>query len=108
MQQPAAPDLWDSQSRFLTRQGAKVDQLLHEVLGDVRALGDLADPVRHQDSASSHPLFIVAQPDAATAWLAAAQGSSRGLAGRSSGPPVTCDPLLAKYDRWCPPETGSS
>jgi hypothetical protein len=53
VQQPAAPDLRDSQSRFLTRQGAKVDQLAHEVLGDVRALGDLSDPVRHQDAASS-------------------------------------------------------
>jgi hypothetical protein len=76
VQQPAAPDLRDSQSRFLTRQGAKVDQLAHEVLGDVRALGDLSDPVWHQGSASSHPRLIVAQPDAATAWLAAAQGSS--------------------------------
>jgi hypothetical protein len=53
VQQPGAADLRDSQSRFLTRQGAKVDQLAHEVLGDVRALGDLSDPVRHQDAASS-------------------------------------------------------
>ena len=83
MQQPAAADLRSSQARFLTRQGAKVDQLAHEVLGDVRALGDLSDPVGHQDAASSHPLFIVAQPDAATARLAAAQGSSRGW--RSDG-----------------------
>ena len=69
VQQPAAPDLRDSQSRFLTRQGAKVDQPPHEVLRDIRALGDLSDPVRHQDAASSHPHFIVAQPDAATARL---------------------------------------
>src|SRR5512132_2985988 len=62
MQQPAAPDLRESQSRLLTRQGAKVDQLAHEALGDVRALGDLSDPVRHQGSASFHPLVIVAQP----------------------------------------------
>jgi hypothetical protein len=61
VQQPGAPDLRDSQSRFLTRQGAKADQLAHEVLGDVRALGDLSDPVRHQDAAS-HPRLIVAQP----------------------------------------------
>jgi hypothetical protein len=53
VQQPAAPDLRDSQSRFLTRQGAKIDQPAHEVLRDVRALGDLSDPVRHQDAASS-------------------------------------------------------
>ena len=62
MQQPGAPDLRGSQSRFLTRQGAKLDQPPHEVLGDVRALGDLADPVLHQDAASSHPRLIVAQP----------------------------------------------
>ena len=85
MQQPAAPDLRDSQSRFFTRQGAKVDQPPHEVLGDVGARGDLSDPVRHQDAASSHPLFIVAQPDAATARLAAAQGSSRGWRGDGNG-----------------------
>jgi hypothetical protein len=53
VQQPAAADLWGSQSRFVTRQGAKVDQLADEVLGDVRVLGDLSDPVRHQDAASS-------------------------------------------------------
>jgi hypothetical protein len=53
VQQPGAADLRDSQSRFLTRQGAKVDQLAHEVLGDIRPIGDLSDPVRHQDAASS-------------------------------------------------------